>query len=162
VKTSSGFSLTIILVALVAVAGLLLGAYMKGRADGAEPWIEQTAALESQLHSLKAAGDDRAKRAEAVAAKASQEMKFLRQELENERANTEAALSRSWREHIDGLSRPADGSAEAALAACRANVTAAHHAIDQLIAAAVELHRVGTLNTEQLSRLQAWVTEASR
>lgn len=149
-----------IVIALAVAAVLTAGAYFKGRTDGAEPWIEQYAALESQLHTLKTTGDERAKRAEATAAKATKELAALRKQLESERAKTEQGVMAAWREHLDRL-RDANSGADA-LAAARADGAACRGALDTVLAAALDVHRAAILNTEQLRQLQEWVKEASK
>jgi hypothetical protein len=163
VRHQRGFGLIVYLVLILAVLTTMAGLwYSFNHWCNAEcqNWREEAATASAALADLQAKGEDRAKRAEAVAREATGKIKLLKQELENERANTEAAMSRAWREHLDGL-RDANRDLPAD-AACRADAEAARRALGEVLAAALRIREVALLNTEQLRQLQAWVTEASK
>jgi hypothetical protein len=165
VKKNSGFGLIVYLVLVVAILGMLGGLwYSFNHWCNAEcqNWREEAATASAALADLQAKGDDRAKRAEAVAKKATGELAALRKQLEQERANTEAGITSAWREHLDRLHESARREGADALTACRADAAAARSALDSVVVAALGIHRVATLNTEQLRQLQAWVTEAAK
>jgi hypothetical protein len=153
-----------ILAALVLCAITSVGSYFKGREDGAEPWIEQTAALEAQVHQMKTEGDDRAVRAEAQAKKATAELARVKKEAEAERAKWIQEASDGWNAYLDSQRvRVPDGADDkAALAACRADEAAARRAISEVVRAALDIRTVAILNTEQLRQLQEWLREASK
>jgi hypothetical protein len=160
-----GFGLIVYLVLVVVILGMLGGLWYSFEHYCnvvCQNWREEAATASAALADLQAKGEDRAKRAEAVAREATGKIKLLKQELENERANTEAGITSAWREHLDRLHESARREGADALTACRADAAAARSALDSVVVAALGIHRVATLNTEQLRQLQAWVAEAAR
>jgi hypothetical protein len=160
-----GFALWLYLVLVLAILAALGGLwYSFNHWCNAEcsNWREIAGEQASALADLERQGNDRAKRAEAVAAKATGELKALRKQMEQERAKTEADLSNAWRDAIAERMRPPVGSGDAATAAAGANAAACTSAINDLLAAALAIHSAATLNTEQLKQLQAWIREAAK
>jgi hypothetical protein len=165
VKKNRGFGAIAYLVLVVVILGMVGGlwaAYEFTCNKACQNWREIAGEQASALADMERQGNDRAKRAEAVAAKATGELKALRKQLEQERAKTEADLSAAWRDAIAERMRPPVGSGDAATAAAGANAAACTSAINDLLAAALAIHSAATLNTEQLKQLQAWIREAAK
>ena len=147
--------------AVSAALGFLGG--QRWESSETQGWIEQAATLEAQLHQMQADGDARAKRSEAVAAKATADLAKVKKELEAERGRNVATTVDRWNGYLDaGRVRATPGDLEASLAACRADERAARGALRDVIGAAFAIREVAVLNTEQLRALQEWVREASK
>jgi len=145
-------------------AGFVAGMRM-GTAE-VEGWIEVAAACNAQQQQIKADGDERAKRAEAQATKATAELAKVRKQAEVDRAKWIAEATDGWTAYLDGervRNTPAVGNdSEIAIAACRADATAARGALRTVLERAFSIREIAVLNTEQLKQLQAWVLEATR
>jgi hypothetical protein len=165
VKKNKGFGAIAYLVLVVVILGMVGGlwaAYEFTCNKACQNWREIAGEQASALADMERQGNDRAKRAEAVAAKATGELKALRKQLEQERATTEAGAMRTWRDHLDRLHESNRRAGADDLTACRADAAAARGALDRVLTAALNFRDVAILNTEQLKQLQAWVTEASK
>jgi hypothetical protein len=148
-------------VGVVALVGMVgTGAYFKGMADGAEPYIEKVAVLEAAIRTAKAEGDARAQRSDEIAKEANASLAKLKKKVEADRETSKLAAATAWGAYFDAARvRPDDDSVEAALRACRADARTTASAITQLSASALIVHDVATVNTEQLKLLQRWVRE---
>jgi hypothetical protein len=162
-NANKGFGLTVYLVALVAVAGLMLGAFVYGSKVEAEGWIAVVANLESELDSLKRQGTEREARANKAAQSVTAQLAKERKERDVERKKWADDARTAWAAHIDSVQSAAGANPGGdALSACIAARDATRAGLEQLLSAGERAREASDITRAQLYALLGWLAETTR